>query len=79
MRQIVLYTVVAGLWLLGWGAVVLGSAVVGGGAAFWRFSEGHIWRWDDALRLTLIVLATVAVVAIAVAYLGRRATMALLR
>ncbi|MDH3706633.1 MAG: hypothetical protein OES57_11245 [Acidimicrobiia bacterium] len=67
-----------GIWLLGWGAVVLGASVIGGGAAFWRFSEGHIWLWDDALRWTIVVLVVVAVLGVGVAYLGRRATMALL-
>jgi len=67
-----------GTWLLGWGLVVLGASVIGGGAAFWRFSEGHIWLWDDALRWTMGVLGTVAVVGVGVAWLGRRATLRLL-
>jgi len=66
-------------WLAGWALAVLTAAVIGGGAAFWRFSEGTIWHWHDALRTTLFVLAITAVVGLGVAYLGRRATMRLLR
>ncbi|MGI9603088.1 MAG: hypothetical protein ACR2QE_14470 [Acidimicrobiales bacterium] len=67
------------VWLTGWSAAVLLLAIGPGGAAFWRFSQGHIWRWSDALRLTGATLGIITLLAIGVSYLARRASLARLR